>query len=174
MQYFITIEGAQKGPFSKDELKANGMNANTLVWYEGAKDWKKANEIEDLKDLIATIPPPVPMVDKNKISEKSYNVWVILLCVLLVIATFGWALPFVIIYLLGRKYGAYKMYSILSLIIALLLTALSTSFVVIINTEPKYDFLGEEFSILGSILIGFGVYFLAYSIASLSREIKKK
>jgi len=61
-QYYYTDCKNQFGPFSKIELKNIGISKETLVWFEGLSDWKKAIEIEDLADLFPQkqTPPPLP------------------------------------------------------------------------------------------------------------------
>jgi GYF domain 2 len=84
-KYFIQTEGSQKGPFSKDQLAEIKINGNTLVWFDGIDDWKEAKEIDELKDIIVKLPPPInkttnfnsntkpkPVVQKNN-SKRSYK-----------------------------------------------------------------------------------------------------
>ena len=61
--YYFFNGKEREGPVSLSELKAKGLNSDTLVWYEGLNDWKKACEIEELSGLFATVPPPI----KNQI-----------------------------------------------------------------------------------------------------------
>lgn len=51
--FYIDGEGRQKGTFSPDELKNEGINRNTLVWSQGMSDWKPAGEVADLGFLFA-------------------------------------------------------------------------------------------------------------------------
>lgn len=60
MQYYLWLEGVRKGPLSLEELKENGLEADTLVWREGLSGWAKASEVEELADLLASIPPSPP------------------------------------------------------------------------------------------------------------------
>lgn len=57
--FYIHKDGQQQGPFTIDELKDLKITRETMVWFEGADDWKKAEEIEELKEIIKSIPPPI-------------------------------------------------------------------------------------------------------------------
>ncbi|MEQ8821663.1 MAG: SPFH domain-containing protein [Sumerlaeia bacterium] len=62
--YFAAIDGAQAGPFNMEELKAKtqggAITRETLVWKEGMANWTKAGDVEELKVLFASVPPPLP------------------------------------------------------------------------------------------------------------------
>lgn len=58
--YYIDNNGQQEGPFSIDDLKSKNLKRTTLVWKEGLKDWVQAGEMEDLKELFESTPPPLP------------------------------------------------------------------------------------------------------------------
>jgi hypothetical protein len=45
IKYYIHHENQQKGPFSISELKMENITRETLIWFEGQNDWKKAEEI---------------------------------------------------------------------------------------------------------------------------------
>lgn len=76
--YFYNNGKKQFGPFSLEELKAQKILKEYLVWYEGIENWKKADEIEDLKDYFSKITPPP--IEKPKtpppIKKKSSKVWI--------------------------------------------------------------------------------------------------
>ncbi|MDD2715174.1 MAG: RDD family protein [Candidatus Wallbacteria bacterium] len=64
MKYWYYHEsGQQKGPIAEDEFKklfVNGsLNANTLVWSEGLKEWQEAHTIDNLIP-VSFVPPPLP------------------------------------------------------------------------------------------------------------------
>lgn len=61
--FYIHKDDQQQGPFTSDELKDLKITRETLVWFEGAEDWKKAVEIDELQEIFKSIPPP--FVDKN-------------------------------------------------------------------------------------------------------------
>lgn len=55
-QYYIAIDGQQKGPFAVDQLLDAGLQRNSLVWHEGCSSWRRACEIDELKALLAATP----------------------------------------------------------------------------------------------------------------------
>ena len=67
-EYYILEEKEQKGPFTFEQLKTFGLNANTLVWTDGMENWKPLKEITELKDLLKKTPPPPPIIDNLKSS----------------------------------------------------------------------------------------------------------
>ncbi len=66
MEYYLAINNEQLGPFPAGELAANGMTADTLVWYQGAPNWIKASAVPELAPYIpvaAPQPEPQPQYD---------------------------------------------------------------------------------------------------------------
>jgi hypothetical protein len=49
----------------------NIISKDTLIWYKGLSSWIKAEEIVELRDLVFSIPPPLPALGEKKI-EKSH------------------------------------------------------------------------------------------------------
>lgn len=67
-KYFYTDGLTKFGPFFKDELKGKNLTRETLVWYYGLGAWTSISEIEDLKEVLLTFPPPIiPKVDENDV-----------------------------------------------------------------------------------------------------------
>jgi hypothetical protein len=60
----------QKGPVSLDELKALPVNKDTMIWREGMQEWRKAGEVEDLKEFFSSIPPPL-ITSPPKIQQQT-------------------------------------------------------------------------------------------------------
>lgn len=64
--YYALIEGKQLGPYKGTEIAllilGKKVTCDTLVWKTGTKDWVKASEYEDLKNLIDMVPPSIPEV----------------------------------------------------------------------------------------------------------------
>lgn len=58
-KFYFTDGENQFGPFTIDELKNEEITKDTLIWFEGLDDWKKANEIEEISMLFKSIPPPI-------------------------------------------------------------------------------------------------------------------
>lgn len=58
--FYISIAGQQKGPFTIDELKNNGLNHDSLVWTAGMPSWAEAKHVPQLSQALSMIPPPMP------------------------------------------------------------------------------------------------------------------
>ena len=52
-QYFLGKNNQRLGPFPLEQLLANGLTPDTLVWCEGMPGWKKANEVPEVAALFA-------------------------------------------------------------------------------------------------------------------------
>lgn len=50
-KYFAFIDGNQQGPFDLYDLKSAGVRPSTYVWAKGMDDWKRADEVEEIRDL---------------------------------------------------------------------------------------------------------------------------
>ena len=57
MSYYIYINSQKEGPYTLEELSGKNINADTLVWREGLKEWKPAREFPELSNFIYTTPP---------------------------------------------------------------------------------------------------------------------
>jgi hypothetical protein len=68
-EYFYLVGKEQKGPFSLEALKKEGISNETYVWTEGMEDWQKLKDLESLKMELKpkATPPPIPQI---KITEK--------------------------------------------------------------------------------------------------------
>lgn len=51
--FYIDAEGKQKGTFSPEELRQEGIKRDTLVWTQGMEQWKRAEETEELHFLFS-------------------------------------------------------------------------------------------------------------------------
>lgn len=58
-QYYIHDGIAEQGPFTVEELKRKSIQKETLVWYDGLPHWTSAEHVEELQELMKTIPPPL-------------------------------------------------------------------------------------------------------------------
>lgn len=60
---FYCSDGINKfGPFSKEELKTQNIQPDTLVWFDGLTEWKRAGELPEMKAFLPVVPPPLPVV----------------------------------------------------------------------------------------------------------------
>jgi hypothetical protein len=59
--YYYEAAGQHAGPLSADELRAHGVQGNTLVWCDGMSQWEPAASLEELTALFQpVVPPPLP------------------------------------------------------------------------------------------------------------------
>lgn len=72
MMYFVIVNGEQKGPFSVNELAKKYLTEDMQVWCEGMDGWKKAKEVDELKEIIHQLPPTPPRLKiiKNWLTES--------------------------------------------------------------------------------------------------------
>jgi hypothetical protein len=62
MNFYLVVDGKRKGPLALEELAAQGLERDSLVWHTGLRDWTRADKVAALQELVATIPPPLPAV----------------------------------------------------------------------------------------------------------------
>ena len=62
--YHLAIDGASKGPFTMEQIKAmvhrSEISRDTLAWREGMSGWEKSGSLDELKKLFSQTPPPIP------------------------------------------------------------------------------------------------------------------
>ncbi|MDD4632115.1 MAG: GYF domain-containing protein [Proteiniphilum sp.] len=51
--FYIDTEGKQKGTFSPEELIQEHVKRDTLVWTQGMDQWKRVDEVEELRFLFS-------------------------------------------------------------------------------------------------------------------------
>lgn len=59
MRYTLVINGKPEGPFSIDELKAQGIKPGDFVRTDGMADYKEAQEIAELREILGLKKPPL-------------------------------------------------------------------------------------------------------------------
>ncbi len=63
-KFFIAVNGAQQGPFDLSQIQqmisGGQFSPETLVWKEGMAAWLPAGQVEELKGLFGSVPPPIP------------------------------------------------------------------------------------------------------------------
>jgi hypothetical protein len=57
-KYYIHDGQTQQGPFDIDELKGKNISPDTHIWFDTLKEWTTAGQVEELKSLFASSPPP--------------------------------------------------------------------------------------------------------------------
>ena len=62
--FHVAVNGQATGPYDLPSLAkmaaAGQLNADSLVWKAGMKQWEKAGVVNDLKDLFIDKIPPIP------------------------------------------------------------------------------------------------------------------
>jgi len=58
-KYYYTDGTNNYGPFSMEELKEKNISRDTLVWFQGLSEWKRAVDIAELKGIFFYSPPPL-------------------------------------------------------------------------------------------------------------------
>lgn len=58
-KYFFSNGKEKNGPFSFEELKNKDIKKETLIWFTGLEDWKRAEEIKEFEEILELIPPPI-------------------------------------------------------------------------------------------------------------------
>jgi len=67
--FYVNAEGKQKGTFSPEELRHEGIKRDTLVWTHGLEQWKRAEEIEELHFLFFDKPPDYQTTDSQPVPQ---------------------------------------------------------------------------------------------------------
>ncbi len=64
VQYNISVNGQQSGPFGWDQLKqmveGGQIKKDTHVWKQGMANWELAGNVQELSSLFGSVPPPPP------------------------------------------------------------------------------------------------------------------
>lgn len=72
-KYFYSDGKEKNGPFSFEELKDEGINPDTLIWFEGLTDWTAAKYILEFEEILRLSPPPINMIDTVESSERDFE-----------------------------------------------------------------------------------------------------
>lgn len=68
VQYHVVVNGQAAGPFdvaTLTQMAVSGQLTRTsLVWKAGMADWVKAETVEELKDVLTNVVPPVPPTEQ--------------------------------------------------------------------------------------------------------------
>jgi hypothetical protein len=57
-QYYLRIDGQNKGPMSKDAIMAYAPSAETPVWYPALPEWTTVGAVPELAAMLPPVPPP--------------------------------------------------------------------------------------------------------------------
>lgn len=78
-KYYLHNDSIQQGPFDIEELKTKNISKETPIWYDGLSEWMTVENIDELKILLVSVPPPLkapPLIQKlepNNQSEQKKN-----------------------------------------------------------------------------------------------------
>jgi len=71
-EYYIAVDGQQKGAFSLKDLKHETVLPDTLIWKEGWAEWKKAKDaVADVPEIELIINDTPPTPKKGRAAPKS-------------------------------------------------------------------------------------------------------
>ena len=71
MKIYIVKDDMRLGPFTLEEVKRQGISADTLVWFKGMPDWKEARAIPELAGAYIPDIPPTAEVDEDDAIEET-------------------------------------------------------------------------------------------------------
>ena len=69
-QYYLFINNQRLGPFYMNQLVANGMMADTLVWRTGMPSWMRAADVPELGSLFT---PQQPQYQQPQYAQPQYQ-----------------------------------------------------------------------------------------------------
>jgi hypothetical protein len=71
VHFYYESKGKVLGPYSLSEIRAQKIQPTTLVWRYGLDIWKPAHEIEELRQIFFSAPPPLPAFIEKAAIEKT-------------------------------------------------------------------------------------------------------
>jgi TM2 domain-containing membrane protein YozV len=72
--YYLAEGGAQRGPFQVDQLPAQGLRPDTLVWAEGMTQWVRADEVPALRTMFPGAPAQASSAEPQQPQASPYAV----------------------------------------------------------------------------------------------------
>jgi hypothetical protein len=82
IQYFVALLGESQGPYTIEDLKHQNITQDTLIWYEGLSDWKRAEDIEEIRTALFT---PISVPQNPPAKKPSFNYGLLILVLVLII-----------------------------------------------------------------------------------------
>lgn len=72
--YFLHDGNVESGPYAREELKGK-LERHTLIWKPGLKNWTPANQLDELKEMVAadTFGCTNTVKSENKAPASSLN-----------------------------------------------------------------------------------------------------
>lgn len=76
--YYIQVNNEKKGPIALSDLKNYNVKEETLVWYHELESWKKAYEVDEIRNYILNHPPEINspnirILNSSNTSKKTNN-----------------------------------------------------------------------------------------------------
>lgn len=68
-QYYLVKDNQRVGPLALEQLMANGLTPETLVWTEGMASWTPAGQVQELGALFAPAAPQIPEPPRHQVPE---------------------------------------------------------------------------------------------------------
>jgi len=102
-KYYLHNGSEQQGPFDLNDLKSKNIQSDTPIWHEGLSNWTTVGMVDELRDIIKSVPPPFNTQPKNppppfnqektnvknsqpeKRGGRGYYVWLTVLVALVII-----------------------------------------------------------------------------------------
>lgn len=72
-KYFYSNGKKQFGPLTFEEVGQKDISDETLIWFEGLEDWKKARDIDHLQPILEQKPPLLITEEQNTLIEQKVN-----------------------------------------------------------------------------------------------------
>ena len=60
MEFYILDGNSKSGPFTVEQLRQIGILPTTLVWATGYTDWRQADSVPELQNILYLNPPAAP------------------------------------------------------------------------------------------------------------------
>lgn len=73
LYYFIEKGGVKLGPYKVPELASKHISGSDQVWRSDMNSWKKAQDFEELKNILIVLPPPTPKEQKIKEFDQQFT-----------------------------------------------------------------------------------------------------
>ncbi len=73
MQYYISNNGEKAGPFDLNDMLANGLTRDSLVWCQGMADWQPALQVPEVAALLNQVPPQPASQPAQQSYQQSYQ-----------------------------------------------------------------------------------------------------
>jgi len=55
VNYYIAENGQQRGPFPPEQLAAQGLRRESLVWADGMAQWQRADQVAELQPVLGPV-----------------------------------------------------------------------------------------------------------------------